>query len=130
MEKQLEQAIVEQLGYESIDSDEVKETLADVCRGGGNAGWGGFTYSAEMEEFFKANKSAILEHLKGQVSDFGSDSLIGMIKGFNCLKDSGVTEDEIGAILYSSNYDGEMSSMIIDALCWAVLEDLAFQYDC
>lgn len=130
MDKQLEQAIIEQLGYESIDDEELKQTLADVCRGGGNAGWGGFTYCAEMEDFFKSNKKAIVDHLKEQASDFGSDSLIGMIKGFNCLKDSGVTEDEIGAILYGSKYDGEMASSIIDALCWAVLEDLAFQYDC
>lgn len=130
MDKQLEQAIIEQLGYESIDDEELKQTLADVCRGGGNARWGGFTYSAEMLEFFTANKRAIVSHLKDQASDFGYDSSIAMIKSFNCLKDSGVTEDEIGAILYGSKYDGEMASSIIDALCWAVLEDLAFQYDC
>lgn len=130
MENNLEQAIIEQLGFESINDEECKQTLADVCRGGGNAGWSGFTYCSEMLDFFKENKPAIIKHLHSQASDLDCDSLIGMVKGFNCLKDSGITEDEIGAILYGSNYDGEMSSSIIDALCWAVLEDLAFQYDC
>lgn len=74
METNLEQAIIEQLGYESID-DDCKQTLADICRGGGNAGFSGFTYSSEMEDFFKENKKAIVEHLKDQASEFGSDSL-------------------------------------------------------
>lgn len=130
MDIQLKEAIIEQLGYDTIDNEELIQTLKDVCRGGGNAGWGGFTYCSEMLEFFQANKSLIVSHLKEQASALGYDSLIAMIKSFNCLKDSEVTEDEIGVIVYGNDYEGEMSSSIIDALCWAVLEDLAFQYDC
>lgn len=36
METNLEQAIVEQLGYESINDEECQQILSDVLRGGGN----------------------------------------------------------------------------------------------
>lgn len=128
MENTLKQAIVEQLGYESIENEEVKQILSDICRGGGNAGWGGFCYHSELLEFYKNNRNEILDHLKNFASEL-DQGLLEMIKGFNCLKDYELTLDEIGEVIYGKNYDHECASLIIDALCWAVLEDLAFSED-
>lgn len=128
MEKQLEQAIIEQLGYEELD-DDCKDTLSDVCRGGANAGFGGFIYSSALLEFFCENKSLIIDNQKELASDMGV-GLLEMIQGFNCLKGSGLSVDEIGEIVFGNNYDHEMATCVIDALCWSVLENLAFSLDC
>lgn len=127
MEKQLKQAIIEQLGYEDLN-EECKQTLADVCRGGGNSGWSGFTYSNELLEFYNTNKKLILDYHKELASELG-EGFLEMIKGFNCLKDSGLEVDEIAEIIYSNKHDHECATMLIDALCWSVLEGLAFELD-
>ncbi len=129
MENKLQQAIVEQLGYESIEDEEVKQILEDVCRGGGNAGWGGFTYSSEILDFYKSNRDLILSELKEIASDLGQ-GFLEMILGFNCLKGYDLTLDDLGEIIYGKNYDHDCASLVIDALSWAVLENLAFQFDC
>jgi sugar phosphate isomerase/epimerase len=121
----LELNIYNQLG--SDNEDEFIETLKDVCRGGANAGFSGFTYSSELLEFYNDNKKLILEELKELASDMGI-GLLEMIAGFNCLKGSELTQDEIAEIVYG-NSDHECKSMVIDALCWAVLENTAFKYD-
>lgn len=122
----LEDAIKEQLGCES--DEDFKQTLADVCRGGANAGFSGFVYSSELSEFFDANRSEILSELKDLASDLGTN-LIEMVKGFNCLKDTDLSVDEIGEIIYGKNKEHEMYSIVIDSLCWSVLENAAFRYD-
>lgn len=128
MEEKLIEAIIEQLGHSSLD-DEAKETLKDVTRGGANAGFAGFTYSADCLEFYKKNKSRIIAHLENEAKDLGQE-LFEMIRGFNCMKGHEIRDAELAEILYQNNYEHEMSDIIIDAVCWCVLENLAFQYDC
>lgn len=127
MDSRLEQAILEQLGFEELN-EEAKQTLADVCRGGGNSGWSGFTYSAELLDFYKANRGLIIEELKSQADDFGV-GFLEMILGFNCLKGNELSVDEIGEIVFGKNYDHDSATLVIDALGWAVLETLAFNND-
>lgn len=121
----LEQNIMNQLGCDSIE--DLEQTLSDVTRGGANAGFSGFTYSSELADFFSDNKSLIMAELKDLASDLGI-GLLEMIAGFNCLKDSELSADEIAEILYS-NSDHQCKDMVIDAVCWAVLENMAFRYD-
>jgi len=124
---QLERNIMEQLGCEDMES--FKETLKDVCRGGANAGFSGFTYSSELSDFYDANRTEILAELKELASDISDGGMIQMILGFNCLKGSDLSEDDLGEIIYGKNKDHEMYSMVIDALCWSALENTAFKYD-
>lgn len=129
MEKQLEQAIVEQLGYESIDDDDCIQTLKDVCKGGADGGFSGFTYSADCLEFYRKNKPKILQLLADQSDEFCGGSTCAFIKNFNCLKDQDLTMHEIEQTIFCNDYDAEMSNIIIDAVCWCVLETLAFEKD-
>lgn len=124
---QLEKNIMEQLGCEDMAS--FIETLKDVCRGGANAGFSGFTYSSELSDFYDANRAEILSELKELASDISEGGLLQMVLGFNCLKGIGLTEDDLGEIIYGKNKDHEMYSVVIDALCWSALENTAFRYD-
>lgn len=124
----LEGKIQEQLGCDT--KEEFKQTLKDVCRAGANAGFSGFTYSSECLEFYKENRTEILEDLKELAESIGEGGLLHMVLGFNCLKDYNLNEDILGEIIYGKNYEHEDASLVIDALCWAVLENVAFRYDC
>lgn len=129
MEKKLEQAIVEQLGYESIEDADCLQTLKDVCTGGANAGFSGFTYSVECLEFYRKNKTAILKLLAEMSEESEGCGVAMMIMGFNCLKGQDLKASEIEQIIFCNDYDNEMSNVVIDAVCWSVLEALAFEKD-
>ena len=117
--------IKDQLGCDNYT--ELVEVLKDVTRGGANAGFSGFTYSKDCLDFWRKNRITIKGIAKQSSDDIGSSGgVIGMIKGFNCLRGNDITEDEIGEVFYGSSED----SMIVDALCWYALEDLAFLADC
>ena len=124
MDTKLQNALIDQLGYDSLE--EAKDTLKDICRGGANAGFSGFTYSAEMLEFYKKNKHSITRFLAELADDMGQE-MNDMIRGFNCLKDTPVSDYELGQILFCNDYDHEMSCVIIDAVCWCAVETLAFE---
>lgn len=119
--------VQDQLG--SDDENELIETLRNVTIGGANGGFNGFTYSVECAEFYRANRPAIRKLLTERADDYGSGSLAKMVQGFACLKGSGLTEDEINEIIYTDE-PHELREIVIDAICWFVLEDLAFAADC
>lgn len=128
MNTQLIQSIVAQLGYKDIENKECLETLEDVRNGSAQGGFSGFIYSSEILEFYISNRSLILDNLKELANDLGTD-LLNMVQSFNCLKDSGITLDELGEIIYGKQYEHEMATQVIDSLCWSVLENLAFSLD-
>lgn len=122
----LELNVKEQLGCK--DESDFMNTLKDVARGGANSGFSGFCYSSEMLDFYKANREDIVQLLKDSAFDFGT-TVIQLIQGFNCLKDNDTTEDDIASVVFGKDYEHEMSHIIIDAVCWFVLETLAFNYE-
>ena len=61
--KNLEQAVIEQLGYSATDP-EVRETLTDVSNHGASGGVGGFIYHNDTIEFFDNNRESIMELAK------------------------------------------------------------------
>jgi len=113
----LSDAIADQLGVE--DGEELIQTLRDVCRGGANAGFGGFVSHKEMEEFFDDNKDELLKLVTDLADEFGF-GVLEFVQGFNCIgKDWSL--EEIGKVLFGDSKD----STIIDGLCWFALEDFA-----
>lgn len=116
----LQNAVIEQLGFDSLDED-CMATLEDVSSHGADSGFSGFIYYTETMAFFEANKAAIIEQLKDDVDIFGPDSVIGLVKSFKCAADS--TEDEIGATLYG----GEVDTCVANCLAWYALETVAYQ---
>ena len=119
--------IFEQLGSDTLE--EFFDTLNDVTRGGADAGFSCFIYSAEILEFYKANQSDIVELISEKAEELGDSDIIKHVLSFNCLKDCDFSPKEVYEVLYSEDLQSASSS-IIDALCWAVLEDLAFLADC
>ncbi len=126
METNLETAVIIQLGYEDGEVSEACVCeLQDVNENGANCGTSGFIYSHEMLEFYKANKNSILEHLKRQAEELnGNNNVADLLLGYQCLKGQDVSAWDIAEIL-NGNYEHEMSNVIIDAVCWGLLEDVA-----
>lgn len=131
MKHELKNAIAEQLGYESFDenNEDLMSTLKDVCTGGANCGISGFIYHAEILDWYKENKTLILEAAKEFSEELGEIGFLESIPQYNCLKDYKISIDTVGEVLFGNNYNHEDASLIIDAVCWGILEQLAFEYD-
>jgi len=96
-------AVRVQLGRNSIP--ETLQILADVRRGGADAGFSGFCYYAETVDFAKRNRGAIVESLISDADDLGEgkgiSGAVRVVKGFRCVE--GVSEDSILATLLPAN---------------------------
>ena len=121
MNQNLINAVVEQLGYDDLDS-ECRDVLQDVARYGADAGFGGFTYYADTCAFFEANHAAIVDLVKQYAEEFGTD-VISFVAGFNCLDDDIETRDEIGRAIYGKLEGGD--TLVANALAWFALEEVA-----
>ena len=122
MNTQLVNAVIEQLGGDSDDREEVNQTLEDVANNGADAGYSGFTYYADTCEFFTKNKSLIVELVKEYAEEFGQDA-ISVIAGWNCLEDDTDTRDEIERAIYGTPEHDDVS--VQNALAWFALEEVA-----
>ena len=120
MNTQLKNNIINQLGYDELNQ-ECLELLADVARYGAQCGFSGFIYYTETVQFFKDNKSDIIELVKVQADDMG-ENLIDFIQSFRCLD---ATEDEIGETIWSDDAD----TFVANALSWFALESLAYELE-
>lgn len=116
MDKRLVKATINHLGNETY--------LQDVYNHGANMGFPGFTYHTEMIKFFKKYKKEIMELAENTVANLGED-VLGMIANFNCLKDAKFSSSQIGKVLYGRFFDNPDSIIIINALSWFVLEEVA-----
>ena len=113
----LSDAIADQLGVE--DGDELIQTLQDVCRGGANAGFGGFVYHDEIKTFFTVNKDTLIDLLVEE-SKLRDKPILEMIQDWKGVGHDYSIED-IRAVLH---YNKQIPT-IIDAICWFALEDFA-----
>lgn len=113
-------AVIRQLGG---DRDEALDTLRDVCRGGANAGFPGFTYYKDTSEFFRQNRSEIVVKVKQMASDLGEEPM-DMVAGFGCLTDDAETRESIGRCLYGGRLTDD-DTKAENALAWFALEEVA-----
>lgn len=130
-------AVVRQIGD--------KESLQDVANHGADAGYAGFTYTADTVKFFKAHRQDICALVESMASDLGENPL-DMVAGFQCLAGRNLKRSHIGgedwavkeanraklAEFYPSVsrclYGGRLTdddSGVANALAWFALEEVA-----
>ena len=127
MDKKFIKVVIKQLGYDKLD-EEVMSSLEDVTNHGAGVGFHGFTYYYNTVAFFKKNKKEIVELAENMVEDLGED-VISMIQNFNCLKDARFSSSQIGKVLYGRVSDSDDNTIIMNALSWFALEEVA-RYVC
>ena len=117
-------AVIWQFGGWSI----FQKKAADVANHGIDGGYCGFdSYSATIS-FAKRNKQMIIFHAM-QVADEIGESFTKVIAGFNCLKNSGITEkDIVAALMFPRSSSEHNMKLVYNALAWYAGETVAHEY--
>jgi len=130
MDKKLINAVIKNLGYESLNDPECIDELKNIanCPYGMAGGFGNFIYYSDTTTFFNQNRKLIITQLKDQAFEIGV-GVIEMVAGFNGLKDNeDITIHEIGNVLFCIDTDNHDEKMIIkNALAWYSAEEVAFE---
>ena len=124
----LTNAVIEQLGYEELEDEELRSTLEDITNNGADGGFGGFIYYSETNKFARENMHLILDQVKELADNLGETPL-EMISSFRSLKDDKIDPLEIASIIYErtspeSQADGT-ETVVLNALAWFALEEVA-----
>ncbi len=120
--KTLREIVKDQLEVNS--EKEFLEILDDVRRGGGDAGWNGFTYYNDVRDFVRGNKRLIMDSLDHDARDYCQAGAMDFVQGFPCLEE--YSEDQIADVLYGSG-NGDSAGMVYSAIAWYALEKVAFE---
>lgn len=116
MNEKLLKAIIKQLGD--------RTQLEDVYNYGASDGFPGFAYYHDTVIFFRKNKKEIVELAENLANDLGED-VTNMVKNFVCLKDYELSNSQIGKVLYGRFSDSGDNTIIMNALSWFALEEVA-----
>ena len=120
----LASAVIRQFGGWS----DFQEKAQDVANYGISGGFSGFIYYDETVAFTKKHKRLILENVK-QFADEIGESFQKVIADFNCLKNSGITENDVFMSLMSSRSCEEyIITQVYNALAWYAAETVAHEY--
>lgn len=120
----LQKNVIEQLSGSSRLTQETRETLEDVTRGGASGGFSGFIYYNETVAFFKKNRHEIIAMVEEMSEEFGQDP-VQFVASFNCLDDDRETRAEIARALYGNLKKDDY--LVANALAWFALEETARQ---
>ena len=105
-----------------------KEKAADVANHGISGGYCGFIYYDDTVSFAKKHKKLVIENIKQLADDVG-ENFTKVIAGFNCLKNSGITDDDvITALMYPRSCDEYVLQQVYNALAWYAGETVAHEY--
>ena len=120
----LASAVIRQFGgWENF-----REKSADVANHGIDGGFCGFIYYDETVAFTKKHKKLIIENVKQLADDVG-ESFTKVIADFNCLKNSGITDDDvIMALMYPRSCEEYIITQVYNALAWYAGETVAHEY--
>ena len=126
--KLLTNAVIEQLGFEELENEELRSTLQDITNNGADGGFGGFIYYSETNQFARENMHLIMDQVKKLADAFGETPL-EMISSFRCLQGDKIDPLEIASIIYErtspeSQADGT-ETVVLNALAWFALEEVA-----
>lgn len=120
----LSSAVIRQFG----GWDYFKEQAHDVANHGIDGGFCGFIYHDETNAFAKKHKKLIIENVKQLADDVG-ESFTKVIAGFNCLKNSGIAENDVLMCLMSPrSCDDYVLQQVYNALAWYAGETVAHEY--
>ena len=120
----LTSAVIRQFGgWETF-----QEKANDVANHGIAGGYCGFIYYDETVSFAKKHKSLIIANITQLANEFG-ESFTKVIAGFNCLKKSGITDDDvITALMYPRSCDEYTVTQVYNALAWYAGETSSREY--
>ena len=120
----LASAVIRQFGgWENF-----REKAHDVYSHGIDGGYCGFIYYTETIAFAKKHKKAIIENIKQFADDVG-ESFTKVIADFNCLKNTGIAENDVMLALMSPrSCDEDVLQQVYNALAWYVGETVAREY--
>ena len=105
-----------------------QEQAHDVASHGIDGGYCGFDYYYATTSFSKRNKKLIIESVM-QVADDLGESFTKVITGFNCLKNTGITEnDVIMALMFPCSCEEYTVTQVYNALAWYAGETVAREY--
>ena len=120
----LASAVIRQFGgWENF-----REKAPDVANHGIDGGYCGFIYYDDTVSFAKKHKKLIIENIK-QFSDNVGESFTKVIADFNCLKNTGITDDDvITALMYPRSCEEYTVTQVYNALAWYAGETVAHEY--
>ena len=98
--------------------DNFREKAADVANHGISGGYCGFIYYDDTVSFTKKHKKLITENVRQFADEFG-ESFTKVIAGFNCLKNTGITDgDVLLALMSPRSCDEDVLQQLYNALAW------------
>ena len=120
----LASAVIRQFGgWENF-----QENSLDVANHGIDGGFCGFIYYDETVAFTKKHKKLIIENVKQLADDVG-ESFTKVIADFNCLKNTGITDNDVMMALMSPrSCDDYVLQQVYNALAWYAGETVAHEY--
>lgn len=105
-----------------------REKAHDVANHGIDGGYCGFIYYDDTVSFTKKHKKLIIENITQFADDVG-ESFTKVIANFNCLKNSGITENDVMLSLMSlRSCDEDVLQQVYNALAWYAGETIAREY--
>lgn len=122
MSNGLATAVINQYGgFEALS-----ECYSDVCNHGIDGGFNGWIATHDMVEFYKDNKTGILNFAKETAEELGSEGLLEMVSEFNRIRGE-YNLSEIAEGLYDP--ESEHHDIIAEMMAWFVAEEVARSYE-
>jgi len=120
----LASAVIRQFGgWETF-----QEKANDVANYGINGGYCGFIYYDDTVAFAKKHKKLIIENIMQFADDVG-ENFTKVIADFNCLKNSGIGDNDVLMCLMSPrSCDDYVLQQVYNALAWYAGETVAHEY--
>jgi len=77
--REMVEAIEENLGVNDDEDYGREEIFSDIVNYGADTGWGGFTYTVEIDEFYDAHEDAIEDLLYETADSLGAQNSIVLV---------------------------------------------------
>lgn len=124
VDPKLTAAVIRQFG----GWDTFQEKAHDVANHGIDGGYCGFIYYADTVSFAKKHKKLIIGNVKQLADDVG-ESFTKVTANFNCLKKSGITDNDVMMALMSPRSCEDYTVVqVYNALAWYAGETVAHEY--
>lgn len=110
------------------EDNELYLMLSDVHCNGADAGYYGFSYLKDTNEFYDKNRELIVKHLIYSCDEV-SESIIQFVKNWNCMKgmiENASDEYAMMCVLCGVETDHEDAAIYKNNLCWFALEEVAW----
>jgi hypothetical protein len=118
--KKLINAVVSELGG--------TDSIADVNRGGADAGWPGFTYNSDTHKFAMKHRKDIVKMLEQMADDLGED-VVKMVSGFGVFRRSPMDNEDKRELYKYLGGGKNQQSTITNVMAWFALEEVCRMFE-